>query len=92
MQDKREVALELVELTFKSQYVGRNDMSRISTHLKNTCVYVGKEVVVGGMRARVTELWMRNRQKVSTAEAEASQSISSLQEVGPGLNFATQFH
>lgn len=58
------MALELVELTFKSQYIGRNDMSRISAQMKNTCVYIGKEIVVDGMRARVTELWMRNRKKV----------------------------
>lgn len=54
----------MVEVTFRGQYVGRNDMARIANRLRRTCVYSGKEVVVTGVRVKVTELWLRNSMQV----------------------------
>ncbi|KAK2181162.1 hypothetical protein NP493_409g08019, partial [Ridgeia piscesae] len=55
----RDVALDLVELTFKEQYFGRADMWRLRRHLVDSCVHLMKEVKFTAMRAQVHELWSK---------------------------------
>ncbi|KAI0221661.1 GATOR complex protein DEPDC5 [Lamellibrachia satsuma] len=55
----RDVALDLVELTFKEQYFGRADMWRLRRHLVDSCVHLMKEVKFTTMRAQVHELWSK---------------------------------
>ncbi|XP_074643885.1 GATOR1 complex protein DEPDC5-like [Tubulanus polymorphus] len=57
--DRKAVALDLVELTFKEQYFSRSDMWRLSKTLINTCVYKGKKVEFAEMRAQVYEMWAK---------------------------------
>ncbi|XP_068246692.1 GATOR complex protein Iml1 isoform X2 [Palaemon carinicauda] len=57
--DPKAVALELVELTFKDQYLSRSDMWRLKTNLVNSVVYINKKVefCAGIVRCQVYEMW-----------------------------------
>ncbi|XP_048467648.1 GATOR complex protein DEPDC5 [Rhincodon typus] len=57
--DPKDVALDLVELTFKDQYIGRSDMWRLKKTLVNTCAYVTQKVEFAGIRAQASELWVK---------------------------------
>ncbi|XP_028328449.1 GATOR complex protein DEPDC5 isoform X2 [Gouania willdenowi] len=54
-----EVTLDLVELTFKDQYIGRGDMWRLKKSLVSTCAYVSQKVEFAGIRAQASELWVK---------------------------------
>ncbi|CAH1232896.1 DEPDC5 [Branchiostoma lanceolatum] len=64
----QDVALDLVELTFKDQYISRSDMWRLKKSLVNepkstevsTCAYITKKVEFAGIRAQIGECWMRS--------------------------------
>ncbi|XP_042884434.1 GATOR complex protein Iml1-like isoform X4 [Penaeus japonicus] len=57
--DPKAVALELVELTFKDQYLGRSEMWRIKKNLVNSVMYINKklEFCAGSIRCQVYEMW-----------------------------------
>ncbi|XP_069135041.1 LOW QUALITY PROTEIN: GATOR complex protein Iml1-like [Argopecten irradians] len=55
----KDVALDLVELLFKDQYLSRSDMWRLRHGLVNTCAYVNKKIEAAQMRAQVNELWAK---------------------------------
>lgn len=57
--DKRDVALDSVELTFKEQYMGRSEMWRQNKKLVDTCVFLNKKVDLcnGHVRCQVNEMW-----------------------------------
>ncbi|XP_043924800.1 GATOR complex protein DEPDC5 [Protopterus annectens] len=57
--DSKDVTLDLVELTFKDQYIGRGDMWRLKKSLVNTCAYITQKVELAGIRAQASELWVR---------------------------------
>ncbi|XP_069037996.1 GATOR1 complex protein DEPDC5 isoform X3 [Lepisosteus oculatus] len=57
--DPKDVTLDLVELTFKDQYIGRGDMWRLKKSLVSTCAYVTQKVEFAGIRAQASELWVR---------------------------------
>ncbi|XP_052422961.1 GATOR complex protein DEPDC5 isoform X10 [Carassius gibelio] len=57
--DPKEVTLDLVELTFKDQYIGRGDMWRLKKSLVSTCAYVTQKVEFAGIRAQASELWVK---------------------------------
>ncbi|XP_016897704.1 GATOR complex protein DEPDC5 isoform X2 [Cynoglossus semilaevis] len=57
--DPKDVSLDLVELTFKDQYIGRGDMWRLKKTLVTTCVYVTQKVEFAGIRAQAGELWVK---------------------------------
>ncbi|XP_039627619.1 GATOR complex protein DEPDC5 isoform X3 [Polypterus senegalus] len=57
--DPKDVTLDLVELTFKDQYIGRGDMWRLKRSLVSTCAYVTQKVEFAGIRAQASELWVR---------------------------------
>uniref|UniRef100_A0A8C9SUB0 DEP domain containing 5, GATOR1 subcomplex subunit n=1 Tax=Scleropages formosus TaxID=113540 RepID=A0A8C9SUB0_SCLFO len=57
--DPKDVTLDLVELTFKDQYIGRGDMWRLKKSLVGTCAYVTQKVEFAGIRAQATELWVK---------------------------------
>uniref|UniRef100_A0A4W3GX56 DEP domain containing 5, GATOR1 subcomplex subunit n=1 Tax=Callorhinchus milii TaxID=7868 RepID=A0A4W3GX56_CALMI len=57
--DPKEVSLDLVELTFKDQYIGRSDMWRLKKNLVNTCTYITQKVEFAGIRAQASELWVK---------------------------------
>uniref|UniRef100_A0A8C0IVG3 GATOR1 complex protein DEPDC5 n=1 Tax=Chelonoidis abingdonii TaxID=106734 RepID=A0A8C0IVG3_CHEAB len=58
--DPKDVTLDLVELTFKDQYIGRGDMWRLKKSLVSTCAYVTQKVEFAGIRAQVGELWVKS--------------------------------
>uniref|UniRef100_A0A8C0VLX4 GATOR1 complex protein DEPDC5 n=1 Tax=Cyanistes caeruleus TaxID=156563 RepID=A0A8C0VLX4_CYACU len=58
--DPKEVTLDLVELTFKDQYIGRGDMWRLKKSLVSTCAYVTQKVEFAGIRAQAGELWVKS--------------------------------
>ncbi|KAI3374480.1 hypothetical protein L3Q82_006305 [Scortum barcoo] len=51
--DPKDVTLDLVELTFKDQYIGRGDMWRLKKSLVSTCAYVTQKVEFAGIRSLV---------------------------------------
>ncbi|XP_071550419.1 GATOR complex protein Iml1 isoform X2 [Panulirus ornatus] len=57
--EPKDVTLELVELTFKDQYLGRSDMWRLKMNLVNSVVYLNKKVEFcsGSIRCQVYEMW-----------------------------------
>uniref|UniRef100_A0A671TX76 DEP domain containing 5, GATOR1 subcomplex subunit n=1 Tax=Sparus aurata TaxID=8175 RepID=A0A671TX76_SPAAU len=57
--DPKDVTLDLVELTFKDQYIGRGDMWRLKKSLVSTCTYVTQKVEFAGIRAQASELWVK---------------------------------
>ncbi|XP_068594357.1 GATOR1 complex protein DEPDC5 isoform X5 [Cebidichthys violaceus] len=57
--DPKDVSLDLVELTFKDQYIGRGDMWRLKKSLVSTCAYVTQKVEFAGIRAQASELWVK---------------------------------
>ncbi|XP_020502676.1 GATOR1 complex protein DEPDC5 isoform X3 [Labrus bergylta] len=57
--DPKDVTLDLVELTFKDQYIGRGDMWRLKKCLVSTCAYVTQKVEFAGIRAQASELWVK---------------------------------
>ncbi|XP_063000132.1 GATOR1 complex protein DEPDC5 isoform X2 [Elgaria multicarinata webbii] len=58
--DPKEVSLDLVELTFKDQYIGRGDMWRLKKSLVGTCAYITQKVEFAGIRAQAGELWVKS--------------------------------
>ncbi|XP_066544990.1 GATOR1 complex protein DEPDC5 isoform X2 [Amia ocellicauda] len=57
--DPKDVTLDLVELTFKDQYISRGDMWRLKKSLVSSCAYVSQKVEFAGIRAQASELWVR---------------------------------
>ncbi|XP_030623111.1 GATOR complex protein DEPDC5 [Chanos chanos] len=57
--EAKDVTLDLVELTFKDQYIGRGDMWRLKKSLVSTCAYVTQKVEFAGIRAQASELWVK---------------------------------
>ncbi|XP_050720659.1 GATOR complex protein Iml1-like [Eriocheir sinensis] len=57
--EPKAVELELVELTFKDQYLGRSDMWRLKMHLANSVVYLNKKIefCTSSIRSQVYEMW-----------------------------------
>ncbi|KAM6423217.1 GATOR1 complex protein DEPDC5 isoform 3-T3 [Liasis olivaceus] len=58
--DPKDVTLDLVELTFKDQYIGRGDMWRLKKSLVGTCAYITQKVEYAGIRAQAGELWVKS--------------------------------
>uniref|UniRef100_A0A8C0A814 GATOR complex protein DEPDC5 n=1 Tax=Bos mutus grunniens TaxID=30521 RepID=A0A8C0A814_BOSMU len=58
--DPKDVTLDLVELTFKDQYIGRGDMWQLKKSLVSTCAYITQKVEFAGIRAQAGELWVKN--------------------------------
>ncbi|XP_077150292.1 GATOR1 complex protein DEPDC5 isoform X7 [Ranitomeya variabilis] len=58
--DPKEVTLDLVELTFKDQYIGRGDMWRLKKSLVSSCAYITQKVEFAGIRAQAGELWVKS--------------------------------
>ncbi|XP_077995219.1 GATOR1 complex protein DEPDC5-like [Glandiceps talaboti] len=54
-----DVTLDLLELTFKDQYISRSDMWRLKTSLLNSCAYITRKVEFSGIRAQISELWSK---------------------------------
>nr|XP_045624645.1 GATOR complex protein Iml1-like isoform X2 [Procambarus clarkii] len=57
--EPKTVALEMVELTFKDQYLGRSDMWRLKMNLVDSVVYLNKKIefCCGSIRCQVYEMW-----------------------------------
>ncbi|XP_076057838.1 GATOR complex protein Iml1 isoform X2 [Oratosquilla oratoria] len=55
----KDVELELVEMTFKDQYLGRSDMWRLKKDLVGSVVYLHKKIEFcgGTIRTQVYEMW-----------------------------------
>ena len=49
---KESVTVDLVEITFKDQFISRGDMWRMKLSLCNECVYVNKGISFLSMRVR----------------------------------------
>ncbi|XP_057684486.1 GATOR complex protein DEPDC5 isoform X1 [Corythoichthys intestinalis] len=57
--EPKDVTVDLMELTFKDQYIGRGDMWRLKKSLVTTCAYVSQKVEYAGVRSQVGELWVK---------------------------------
>uniref|UniRef100_A0A3Q2Y6N2 DEP domain containing 5, GATOR1 subcomplex subunit n=1 Tax=Hippocampus comes TaxID=109280 RepID=A0A3Q2Y6N2_HIPCM len=57
--DPKDVTLDLMEVTFKDQYIGRGDMWRLKKNLVRTCAYVSQKVEYAGIRSQASELWVK---------------------------------
>ncbi|XP_069937633.1 GATOR complex protein Iml1-like [Cherax quadricarinatus] len=55
--DPKSVTLEMVELTFKDQYLGRSDMWRLKMNLVDSVVYLNKKIEFCLIRCQVYEMW-----------------------------------
>ncbi|XP_044923768.1 GATOR complex protein DEPDC5 isoform X5 [Mustela nigripes] len=57
--DPKDVTLDLVELTFKDQYIGRGDMWRLKKSLVSTCAYITQKVEFAGIREKLLRLRLK---------------------------------
>ncbi|PCH37632.1 hypothetical protein WOLCODRAFT_113862 [Wolfiporia cocos MD-104 SS10] len=74
--DKNEYSASYVDLSFQDQYLGRNEMWRLSSHLFGQCVYVEQEIsFIGVIAAKVQAIYNTKGSKVSTAYVTASTKI-----------------
>ena len=57
--DKEKVALDIVELLFKEQYLGRSEMWRLKRHLVDSVVFLNKKInfCKDTIRCTVNEMW-----------------------------------
>ena len=57
--DKEKVALDIVELLFKEQYLGRSEMWRLKRHLVDSVVFLNKNInfCKDMIRCTVKEMW-----------------------------------
>lgn len=55
--DPSEVALDLVELVFKEQYISRSDMWKLRANLLNSSIRFHQNIKALGIRAQVQDLW-----------------------------------
>ncbi|KAI9446570.1 hypothetical protein H4582DRAFT_2069885 [Lactarius indigo] len=70
--DRAECQADYLELIFQDQYLGRNDMWRLSEQLSGHCVYLGQEVTfIGSVAAKVDVIYVGG-QKVSSGLVTAS--------------------
>ncbi|CAL4061728.1 unnamed protein product, partial [Meganyctiphanes norvegica] len=55
----KNVSLEMMEITFKDQYLGRSDMWRLKKGLVNSVVYLNKKIEFcnGSIRCQVYDMW-----------------------------------
>lgn len=63
--DKASVMLDLVEVTFKEQYINGYDMLRIKKSVENSCIYLKKNIEFCLIRCSVKELWSVNGDNVT---------------------------
>ena len=57
--DKTECQADHIELIFQDQYLGRNDMWRLSEQLTGHCVHLGQEIVfIGSIVAKVESIYV----------------------------------
>ncbi|XP_070204272.1 GATOR complex protein Iml1-like isoform X2 [Littorina saxatilis] len=63
--EPKNVALDMVELLFKEQYLHRSDMWRLMKTLKNTCVYLNKKIEFAEIRCMVNEMWSKGEKVLS---------------------------
>ncbi|KAK2714585.1 GATOR complex protein Iml1-like isoform X3 [Artemia franciscana] len=55
-----DISLDLVELTFKDQYVGRSEMWRLNQNLIGSAVYINKKIEFCQLvRCQVNEMWSK---------------------------------
>ncbi|XP_070572864.1 GATOR1 complex protein DEPDC5-like isoform X2 [Ptychodera flava] len=68
------VTLDLLELTFKDQYISRSDMWRLKTSLIDSCAYITRKVEFSGVRAQISELWAKG-EKVTCGVISADTKV-----------------
>jgi DEP domain-containing protein 5 len=57
--DTKDYQATYVEFSFGDQYLGRNDMWRLTEHLEGSCVHVGQEVTfIGAIAAKVMSIYV----------------------------------
>ncbi|KAI0273508.1 hypothetical protein BC834DRAFT_854125 [Gloeopeniophorella convolvens] len=65
--DKTQCQADYVEFIFQDQYLGRNDMWRLSEQLAGHCVHMDQEITfIGSVAAKVDSIYVKG-QKVSSA-------------------------
>lgn len=53
---KEQAYIDFVEITFKDQFISRSDMWRLRSHMKDTFVYMSKNITFACMRAQISEI------------------------------------
>nr|XP_006824338.1 PREDICTED: DEP domain-containing protein 5-like [Saccoglossus kowalevskii] len=69
------VTLDLVELTFKDQYISRSDMWRLKNSLVDSCVYITRKVEFSGIRAQISELWAKSEKVACGVISEVTKVV-----------------
>ncbi|WFD34191.1 vacuolar membrane-associated protein iml1 [Malassezia cuniculi] len=65
-----------VELYFKDQFLGRDDMWRLATSLQDQCVFVGHKVnLASGVRATIGRIFVRDKRVLSGYVAPSTKTI-----------------
>jgi len=50
----QEYTIDLLEVTFKDQYISRSDMWRMKKHLVDSCAYIDQYIEYSDVRAQVS--------------------------------------
>ena len=74
--DPKDVTFDLVELTFKDQYIDHGDMWRLKKSLVSTCAYVTQKVEFAGIRAQAGKLWVKNEKVMCGYISEDTRVVS----------------
>ncbi|VDN52047.1 unnamed protein product [Dracunculus medinensis] len=57
--EKKQIALDSIELTFRERYMSRSDMWRFRRCLMNTCTYLAQKLDWLGVPTTVHDLWLK---------------------------------
>nr|CAB3237409.1 DEP domain-containing protein 5-like [Phallusia mammillata] len=60
--EPEDVTIDLLEVSFKDQYISRSDMLRMKKHLLNSCVHIEQFVEFSEIKAQVSEMWANSVQ------------------------------
>lgn len=73
--DKQSVSADFLELSFRDQYVGRNDMWRIKLNLQGTAISKGRKLNILGTRLKVETVYVNGHTMSSGFITESTKII-----------------
>ncbi|KZT08675.1 uncharacterized protein LAESUDRAFT_48935 [Laetiporus sulphureus 93-53] len=74
--DKSKYSAEYIELTFQDQYLGRNEMWRLSSHLVGQCTYVEQEIsFIGVIAAKIQAIYIGGKKVPSAYITSSTKAI-----------------
>ncbi|KAH9832871.1 uncharacterized protein C8Q71DRAFT_713521 [Rhodofomes roseus] len=74
--DRSKYCADYVELTFQDQYLGRNEMWRLGSHLVGQCIYVQQEIsFIGVIGAKVQAIYVDGRKVPAAYVTPATKTL-----------------